>query len=67
MAKNKTKEVEEEVVVVEESKPVAKKVARDSATVTWRGGTRTYTRDVHGEDFEALAKEFAGKKGGIVA
>lgn len=67
MVKNKTKEVVEEVEVTEEVAPVAKKGARNSANVTWRGGTRTYTRELHGEDFEALAEEFAGKKGGVVA
>ncbi len=45
----------------------AVKVSRSSATVTWRGGVRTYTREVHGENFAELAEEFAGKKGGIVA
>lgn len=45
----------------------AVKASRNSATVTWRGGERTYSQKVHGDEFEALAKEFAEKKGGIVA
>lgn len=36
----------------------------NSATVTWRGNTRTYTREVHGDNFRALAEEFATKNGG---
>lgn len=45
----------------------AVKASRSSATVTWRGGVRTYTREVHGEDFAELAKEFAEKKDGVIA
>jgi len=33
----------------------------DSVTVTWRGGTRTYSKAVHGKEFRALAKEFCAK------
>jgi len=40
---------------------------KTAVTVTWRGGTRVYSRDVHGKDFKALAKEFAEKKNGTVA
>jgi hypothetical protein len=40
---------------------------KSAVTVTWRGGTRVYSRDVHGKDFKALAKEFAEKKNGTVA
>ncbi len=39
---------------------------RDSVTVVWSEGMRVYTRELHGEAFEALAKEFATKKGGKV-
>ncbi len=68
MAKNKP-EVVDEVEVAEEVAeevvtPKAKAAARDSVTVVWRAGSREYTRATHGEDFEALATEFAEKKNG---
>ena len=66
MAKNKTEEtvdvVEEEVVET----PKAKASARTEVTVVWRAGSREYTRAAHGEDFEALAEEFATKKNGRI-
>ncbi len=49
-----------------EAEKAAAKAGKDSATVSWSGGTRTYTRDIHGDDFLELAKEFAGKKGGTI-
>ncbi len=63
MARNKIQEVEAD----EEATPVAKKDARNSVTVTWRGGTRTYTLKAHGDTFAELAEEFAAKCGGVVA
>jgi hypothetical protein len=49
-------------------KAAAKAAANsDAVTVTWNGGSRVYSRDVHGEDFADLAAEFAGKKNGTVA
>ena len=39
----------------------------DSVTVTWSGGERVYSKEVHGKDFADLAAEFAEKKGGSVA
>lgn len=39
---------------------------RDTVTVTFPGGTRVYSREDHGEAFEALAEEFAKKRGGTV-
>jgi hypothetical protein len=56
MARNKKEEAVEEV-----------KVVKGQATVTYRGGVRTYTREVHGDDFAKLAKEFAEKRDGTVA
>ena len=50
--------------------PTAEEVQTDgktAVTVTWRGGKRIYSADVHGKDFKALAKEFAEKKNGTVA
>lgn len=63
--KIKTVAVETPVVetVVEET--VATPL-RDSVTVVWRAGSRTYTRAEHGEDFEALATGFAEKKNGTL-
>jgi hypothetical protein len=60
----KNKPVVEDTEVVEETK--TKKVARTEATVEWRGESRTYTLAMHGEDFEALAEEFAAKKNGRI-
>ena len=68
MAKKKAveaAEVEETTEdVVEE---VEEQVSGDSATVSWKGRSRVYTKAVHGKDFRALAKEFAAKVGGKVA
>lgn len=63
----KSKEVEEaaDVFAPEPEAKVSKKNA-DSVTVSWRGGTRTYTRELHGDAFADLAEEFAEKKGGKV-
>lgn len=36
----------------------------NSVTVVWRGNSRTYTRKIHGDDFRALAEEFATKNRG---
>jgi len=64
MAKKKNDDVEVDAPeAIEEPKADSK----TSATVTWRGGTRTYSAELHGKDFKALAKEFAEKKGGTVA
>ncbi len=59
MAKQKPSEEE----VVTDSKAES---ARDSVTVTWRAGSREYSRDLHGDDFMALATEFAEKKKGTL-
>lgn len=40
---------------------------KTAVTVTWRGGSRVYSLELHGKGFKALAKEFAGKKNGTVA
>lgn len=45
----------------------AAKADKHSATVKWTGGERTYSREVHGDDFMDHAEEFATKKGGTVA
>ena len=51
----------------EKAEKDALKADRDSVTVTFQGGVRTYTREVHGDDFAKLAKEFAEKRDGTVA
>ena len=52
-------EIEDEVETEEES-------SKTEATVVYAGGTRTYTKEIHGKDFEKLAKQFAGKFNGEV-
>lgn len=47
--------------------PAPEKKKRTEATVTWSGGSRTYSLKVHGEDFEDLAKQFAKKFNGTLA
>ncbi len=54
---------EEEVV---EEAPKARASKRDAVTVVFRAGSREYTRALHGDDFEALAEEFAAKKKGTI-
>jgi len=39
---------------------------KGSVTVKWQGQSRVYTKELHGAEFKALAKEFAAKKGGTV-
>lgn len=41
--------------------------SKTSATVTWKQGVRTYTKELHGDKFKELAEEFATKKGGVVS
>ena len=42
------------------------KAVKTEVTVVWRNGSRVYSKAVHGDDFEALAQEFADKKGGKI-
>ena len=51
-----------------ESAPVQTiaKEKRTEVTVAWSGGSRTYTQDIHGDDFEDLAKGFSTKMGGTL-
>lgn len=72
----KGKKVEEEEPAPAEAEPAVEPVAEDvveepkavgdSATVTWRGGSRVYSRKVHGPKFRDLAKEFATKFNGTI-
>jgi len=41
--------------------------SKNSVTVTYQGGKRVYSKEIHGADYEDLAEEFATKKGGKVA
>lgn len=60
-------EAEKAAKAAEKEAEKAAKADKTSATVVWRGNrTRTYTKELHGENFAALAKEFAEKKGGEV-
>ena len=62
MSKTKIKTDEETTDEDEEDATGAKAPAkgkRDSVTVTWNGGERVYSRDLHGDDFEALAQALA--------
>jgi hypothetical protein len=61
------KAVATEAVATEAVATEAVKTVKGSATVSWNGGTRVYTKEVHGADFADLAKEFAQKRGGTVA
>lgn len=74
MAKRKS-QARREAVVAEEDAPVVPEgdVAVEAeptgahVTVTYNGGTRVYSKEVHGKDYKALAKEFADKFNGRVA
>lgn len=46
--------------------PKPKSAKRSSVTVSWNAGVREYSEAVHGEDFEALAQEFATKHRGTL-
>lgn len=42
-----------------EAPVVIPEVKATQATVTWRGNSRTYSKDIHGGLFAELAKKFA--------
>lgn len=42
------------------------KTEKDAVTVTWKGGSRVYSKEVHGKDYKELAEEFAAKFEGTV-
>jgi len=56
-----------DVGVVVDTPPEASKKNKSSVTVTWNGGTRTYSKEVHGDKFKEYAEEFAEKFNGVVA
>lgn len=35
--------------------------SKGAVIVTWNGGSREYSKEVHGKDYKALAEEFASK------
>lgn len=62
-------ETVEETVAEEVSPEVeapTSKSKKTSVTVQFYGGTREYSKEVHGADFENLAKEFAKKFNGTI-
>lgn len=61
-----TQAEKEAAKAAKEAEKEAAKAAKSSVSVVWNEGMRVYTRELHGDDFEALAKEFATKKGGQV-
>ncbi len=73
MAKKKVVKVDEEMLkdnpeLAEAGVKVGDEgIETEEVTVSWRGGKRTYSLKVHGEDFMALAKEFCTKKDGTVS
>ena len=42
-------------------------ISGDVATVSWRGMTREFSKEVHGEDFVKLAQQFAEKFDGAIS
>ena len=62
-----TAEEKEAAKAAKDAEKEAAKAAETSATVSWQGNTRVYSQEVHGDDFRALAEEFAAKRGGTVA
>lgn len=71
--KTATPVVEDEDQVAEDASPeetvedAAPTSGKGVAVVSWPGGVREYSKEVHGADFKKLAAEFAEKKGGRVA
>lgn len=66
--KAKDEEVVAEVKTTEAAPEAPKASKKTEVTVHWRGQARTFSKADHGDDFEALAKEFAAKfDGKIVA
>lgn len=43
-----------------------KKGKKTAVTVSWRGNTREFSLETHGEDFETLAEQFAEKFEGTI-
>lgn len=70
MAKNKPEVVETtevEVEVVEETNaPAEEKSSKTEVTVTWRGNSRVFSKEIHGDDFKKVAKQFAEKFEGTI-
>ena len=63
--KNKSEETVEEPV--EETVEKSPKASKDAVTVTYRNGKRVYSKELHGSNFNDLAKEFATKVNGTVS
>ena len=56
-----TTDVEQETIdsLIEDKFIAVVEGNKDSVTVTWGNGSRTYSREIHGDDFEDLAKQMA--------
>lgn len=57
---------EESTADAAEETAAEEKPSKDSVTVSWRGKTRVFSKDVHGKDFVKFAEQFAKKHGGEV-
>jgi hypothetical protein len=55
------KEAEKAAKLAEKEAEKAANDARTEVTVTWGTGSRVYSKELHGENFLALAKQFAEK------
>lgn len=47
-------------------KEVVEKTKKTSVVVTHQGGERTFSQEIHGDDFEDLASEFAETNNGTI-
>jgi hypothetical protein len=55
-------------VIINPTDTIEKRVGeKTEVTVTFRMGTRVYSKEVHGENFMELAKEFCEKQKGTIA
>ena len=50
-----------------DAEKAAAKAAKTSVVVSFNGGTREFSQEIHGDDFEAVAQEFAANHNGTVA
>lgn len=49
-----------------EAEKAVEKADKTSVVVEWRGNTRTYSKEIHGDDFLELAESFAKKFNGTI-
>lgn len=65
-AEKAAKDAEKAAAAEAKAAEKAAKANATEATVVWKQGERTFTKEVHGEDFADLAAQFAAKFGGEV-